>query len=69
MSILTQKEREGLEEVFLSIKSSKNWYDKLKLSLFVWVKIEHKSAPAGKIMDKLTKKFTFLLKDKKNLSK
>ena len=77
MSILTQNEREGLEEVFLSIKTSSSRYEKLKSFIVLWIGIyprksaqkPAKALPAGNFRDKLTKNFSFLAKVKKNLSK
>ena len=77
MSILTQNEREGLEEVFLSIKTSASRYEKLKSFIVLWIGIHPKKSvhntaktlSAGNFRDKLTKNFSFLAKVKKNLSK
>ena len=73
MSTLTQNEREGLEEVFLSIKTSQTRYKKFKSFVSIWLTIHlqkaQNNATTGKFMDKLTKNFTFFSKDKKNLSK
>ena len=77
MSILTQNEREGLEEVFLSIKTSTSRYEKLKSFIVLWIGIQSKKSvqkplkalPAGKFRDKFTKIFGFFTKVKKILSK
>lgn len=77
MSILTQNEREGLEEVFLSIKTSTNRYKRLKIFIIMWFNIQLKKSrrkepkirTAGNFRDKLTKNSSFLSKVKKNLSK
>ncbi len=77
MSTLTKNEREGLEEVFLSIKRSHTKYEKLKYFISLWLHIgikphdtnSSKSAKTGKFRDKLTKNFNFFSKVKKNLSK
>ena len=77
MSILTQNEREGLEEVFLSIKTSTSRYEKLKSFTLLWIDLHLKKVPkkeakapvSGKFRDKLTKNFNFFTKVKKNLSK
>ncbi len=77
MSILTQNEREGLEEVFLSIKTSSNRYEKLKSFILLWsgihtekvIKKRTKARAAGNFRDKSTKNYSFLAKVKKNLSK
>ena len=77
MSILTQNERDGLEEVFLSIKTSSSRYEKLKSFILLWsgihtekeMKKGTKARATGNFRDKLTKNFSFLAKVKKNLSK
>ena len=77
MSILTHNEREGLEEVFLSIKTKSGIYEKLKSFLSLWLGLQMRkepksmpnSAPSGKIGDKITKKSAFFSKVKKSLSK
>ena len=77
MSILTQNEREGLEDVFLSIKTSNSKYEKLKSFIALWIgmnpskgtKKSTKTLLHEKFRDKLTKNFSFLANVKKNLSK
>ncbi len=73
MSALTKDERDGLEEVFLSIQNSHNRYKKLKLFISFWssfvLHTMQKNAKSGKFRDKLTKKYNFFHKVKKNLSK
>ncbi len=77
MGILTKNEREGLEEVFLSINSGKSRFEKLKYFISLLLHIhtdeysqkEQKIAKTGNFRDKLTKNFTFFSKVKKNLSK
>jgi uncharacterized beta-barrel protein YwiB (DUF1934 family) len=77
MSTLTQKEREGLEEVFLSINNSGTFYKKNKyfinfrenlqsnkIQQFLQIK-----GDSGKFRDKLTKNFSIFTKVKKILSK
>ncbi len=76
MSILTHKEREALEEVFLSINSRKRKYKRFKFYLLLFTsaswknlrKKSSKSATAGNFQAKLTKFFPHFQKDKKNLS-
>ena len=76
MSILTKKEREGLEDVFLSIKTSANRYERMKSFLSLWVHLQSsgnlgektKKDSSGKFRDELTKNFNFFTKVKKNLS-
>ena len=77
MSILTQKEREGLEDVFLSIKKPYNFSIKFRSFSKIWGEIylkkkkekELKMAYTENFRDKLTNFFNFLAKVKKNLSK
>ena len=77
MSALTKKERDGLEDVFLSIHSNSDKYTKLKeLSLFI---IHHnppiyftkllKQAKYGLKEAKISNFIAKLTKKKKNLSK
>ena len=68
MSVLTTKERDGLEDVFLSIQSKKNIFNIFKLKK-IYTKNSNKVAKIG---DKNTKIFKFIrifYKKKKNLSK
>jgi len=62
MGALTKKEREGLDEVFLSIHSSKTHYGKNFLKLFNRAKLGLKET-------KLSYFFRQYRKKKKNLSK
>jgi hypothetical protein len=77
MSTLTKKERDGLEEVFLSINNSQGIYNKNKYFIdfkrnLKDNKIKHflqLKGNSGKFRDKLVKNFNFFSKVKKILSK
>ena len=73
MSVLTKKERDGLEEVFLSIKNSDTIYEKIKYfcaSFFEKAKKPtEKNTQTGYFRDILNIFFNFFYKVKKNLSK
>jgi len=77
MSTLTKNERDGLEDVFMSIHSNTNRYKKIKdLSYFVKnsdvsfiLAILLKHAKIGLKKSKSSNLFTFLSKKKKYLSK
>ncbi len=77
MGVLTKKERDGLEDVFLSIHSNSDKYDKIKeLSLFIihnnppiyFAKLL-KQAKYGLKEAKISNFIANLTKKKKNLSK
>ena len=68
MGTLTKKERDGLEDVFMSIHSKKSLYNIIKH----YNKIIRKSAKQAKIGAKMNEIYKFLSifsKKKKNLSK
>ena len=77
MSTLTKNERDGLDEVFRSIRTSSTTYEKIKYFISLWIDIhwnktttkEPQNASTGKFRDKLTKNSNFFTKVKKNLSK
>ena len=77
MSVLTKNEREGLEDVFLSIQSHQEKYQKIKeiSSLIVSKKSSFtlqklvKVAKVGLNERRLSHLLAFLSKKKKNLSK
>jgi len=77
MGTLTKKEREGLEDVFLSIHATTNKYDKLKnfisFTLSKYSEIDFKKllkvAKYGLKETKLSQNPLNLSKKKKNLSK
>ena len=77
MSTLTTNERDALDEVFRSIKTSTSRYEKIKSFLSLWLGLhmnkkaekEVSRAQTGKFRDKLTKNFNVFAKVKKNLSK
>jgi|FLOH01.1.fsa_nt_gi hypothetical protein len=77
MSALTKKERDGLDDVFLSIHSNNNKYQKMKelSSLIMSRNLDfsmHTLLTRAKIRlerSKFSHFFTYLTKKKKNLSK
>jgi len=77
MSALTKKEREGLEEVYLSLNKTERFYIKTKTFFTLsthssfpdQTKKALKNPQYGKIMDKFRKKSLFFIKLKKFLSK
>ncbi len=77
MSVLTKKEREGLEEVYLSLGQTKNFFQKIKTFFTIWdssfissqVQKCSKTPKYGNFMDKFYKKSLFFIKLKKFLSK
>ena len=77
MSTLTKQERDGLEEIFLSIHTRNNKYTKIKefSSLIVSKNISLntskflKMAKTGLKESKLSQFITLFIKKKKNLSK
>lgn len=77
MSTLTKQERDGLEEIFLSIHTNSNKYTKIKdfSSLLMSKNISInatkflKMAKIGLKESKLSKFLTLFIKKKKNLSK
>ncbi len=77
MSTLTKQERDGLEEIFLSIHTNGNKYTKLKeiSSLIMSKNISLKTskfikmAKIGLKESKLSQFITLFIKKKKNLSK
>jgi len=77
MSTLTKNEREALEDVFRSIKTSSSRYRKIKYFLMLWIglhldkksKTGTQNVKTGKFGDKLTKISNVFTKVKKNLSK
>ena len=79
MSTLTQKERDALEDVYLSIGTPKSEYKYKKIKFFIrfWIDVNiskapenmRKSAQTGKFGDKSKEKFGFFTKVKKFLSK
>jgi len=77
VSTLTKQERDGLEEVFLSIHTNNTKYTKLKdiSSLLISNNISFKTsnflkvAKSGLIESKLSRFITLFIKKKKNLSK
>jgi len=69
MSTLTKKEREALEEVFLSIKHSGSGFKKLKRYFLDIGKNKNKNMKTEYFRDIFKLFFGFFVKDKKNLSK
>ncbi|MBU1659836.1 hypothetical protein KKG72_12425 [bacterium] len=77
MGALTKKERDGLDDVFLSIHSNHNKYKKLKeISSLIMSRDNHfsmrnllKQAKYGLKESKISQLFTLFCKQKKNLSK
>ena len=77
MGVLTKNERDGLEDVFLSISENKSRYEKLKYFISIWLHLhvdkkgqKKQNIPkSGNFRDKLTNFFNFFSKVKKNLSK
>ncbi len=77
MSILTQKEREGLEDVFLSINKPQGIFDRIKSITKLWKQFYFRKkaqtpfqiAPTGNFRDKSSIFFEFFSKVKKFLSK
>jgi len=77
MSALTKKEREGLEEVYISLNKSNTIYQKTKTFFILWsnsiffsqTKKPLKNPKYGNITDKFWKKSLFFIKLKKFLSK
>jgi len=77
MSALTKKEREGLEDVFLSIHSHSDKYQKIKNISSLILSKNHainfsnllKQAKIGLKKTKLSHFLVYLSKKKKNLSK
>jgi len=77
MSALTKKEREGLEDVFLSIHSHTDKYQKIKEVSSLIMKKNHtvnfsnllKQAQNGLKKTKISHFLVYLSKKKKNLSK
>ena len=77
MSTLTKNERDALDEVFRSIKTSTSRYEKIKSILSLWLGLhmskkapnEASSTQTEKFGDKITKNFNVFTKVKKNLSK
>jgi hypothetical protein len=77
MSVLTKKERDGLEEVFLSINNSNTLTKKIKKYFFIFINFSNlndtkkslKYAKTGKFKDIFSLFLQKFNKVKKNLSK